>query len=220
MKKIFILFAILFIAVTLNAQWFVGGQLGLGIQNEREKTEGVKDFDHNNIYGSFLFGPYFGYCINDKWCVGLDVAVGTQFRISQNLWMTDKYRQNFVGWDVIPFAKYAAFTYNKFSLQIKGSIGVGGLHEFTKRGNEKTEKGATAIIINVLNIVPILDFALTDHWHLDAELSFLNIGYGIAIYKDEPKSKTTNTIHNFNCIFNSSNVLTMNCLKIGAYYKF
>jgi hypothetical protein len=123
-------------------------------------------------------------------------------------------------WNVSPFAKFAAFTYKKFSLQIKGSLGVGGAHEFTKNGKEKTEKGYQAIYIHVIDIVPILDFKLTEHLHLDAELSFLNLGYSIGISKVDPDSKTTHTTHNFNCVFNSSNVLSMNYLKIGAYFVF
>jgi len=220
MKKFFMIFAISFIAVTLNAQWFVGGQLGLGIQNEREKTEGVKDLDRNNVYGSFLFGPYFGYSINDKWSVGLDVAVGTQFSIVENSWSTDKIHFNRVIWEISPFAKYSAFTYKNFSLLFKGSIGVGGVHEFAKIGKEKTVKGETTIIVNVFDIAPILDFKLTDHWHLDAQLDFLNLGYGIGISKDDPDSKTKTTQHYFNCAFNSANVLSVQYLTIGAYYKF
>jgi len=218
MKKIFMIFAILFIAVTVNAQWYLGGEFGLQVRNDRLKLEDDKELSKNDVTGSFIVAPNFGYCISDKLAVGLRVGVGLpQFRISGT---KEKDHYNKVGWAFYPYVRYAVFTHKRFSVVLEGSLGVGGEHQISKVENEKPVKGSTTINVRVLNIAPVLDFKLTDHWYLYTALRFLEIGYDIGITKPNPDVKTVSTSHNFRFIVNADNVLSLTNLTIGAYYKF
>ena len=65
MKKIFAVAIVAMMAMTANAQWYVGG--GVGYQHN--KTEGVKS-------NTFKIIPEVGYNINEAWAVGLGVGYG------------------------------------------------------------------------------------------------------------------------------------------------
>jgi len=218
MKKFLLIFAILFIAVTLNAQWYLGGEFGLSVRNDRTKTAGVSELTNNTVSGSFMIAPNFGYYFNEKLAIGLRVGVGVpNFRIDGT---KKKDRMNVVGWNIFPYVKYHAFTHKKFSIVLEGGLGFGGEHILTKYDADKVKKGQSTFNIRVFNITPVLEFKLADHWHLYTALNFLDFGYDISIVKPDPKVKTTHTRHNFRMIFNADNVLSLTNLTIGVYYKF
>jgi len=224
MKKMLIIMAILFIATNLNAQWFLGGEIGLNVNNRAENiVENNTDLTRNRTEVGFLIAPKAGYFFNKKFALGLNLSVGSTFRIGYSN-PSIKYKEYFANWGVFPFVKYTVLTYKKFHLALEGRTGVGGAHSFYKIGEDKTEKGYNVFAIGVFNITPILGFNLNDHLLFEAGLYFLNVGYNIDIFRDEanyPYSFVKNSInHNFNIGFNSSSILVLTQLKFGVAYKF
>jgi hypothetical protein len=223
MKKFFILLAITFLALNVNAQWFIAGSVGLDVRNvEQTITLDNGEYSFNNTEIGFSIAPKTGYYFNDKFAVGLSLSVGPNFTIYAD--KDDKYRQYAVSWRVFPFVRYSVFTYKKFSIILEGRTGVGGDHYFWKLNDEKIEKEGTTLAIGILNVTPILGFNLTDRIQVEAGLHFLNLGYNIDITKREemppyqPKARSTK--HDFNIGFNSSSILVMTRLQFGVIYKF
>ena len=235
MKKIFILLAIIFIAVNLNAQWFVGGKVGLNVKDSKYEADNDKIANATNI--GFHIAPKGGYYLNEKLALGLSFSMGANFRkISGEI---NEYESHSVSvpWRINPFVRYSVFTYKKFALILEGSVGVGGEHykeTFTYPQYtpiiDKHERIYSIIGIGVLNVTPILGFKLSERFQLEAGLNFLNLGYNIDITERTEKSidisgneesfKTKSINHDFNIGFNSSSILVVSQLTIGVIYKF
>jgi len=237
MKKIFILLAVIFMAVTANAQWFVGGDLGINVSGTAHENGEIIT---NNTSVGFLIAPKGGYYLNEKLALGLSFAVGADFRNypNDNLNPYSDAKSTSVQWSVNPFARYSVFTYKRFSLILEGSIGVGGAHLKDIRIYAETwghpaytrETITSALGISVIKVTPVLGFKLSDHFQLETGLRFLNLGYNIDITTQMEKTKndggeyelpkTKSIRHDFNIGFRSSSILKMSELTIGAIYKF
>ena len=229
MKKFFILFVVIFLAVNANAQWFLGGSIGFNVN-----VEGSKDSESFTPYKSeigFTVAPKLGYYFNEKLALGIDLAIGPKFVNGTRTvifyppygYPSEKqvsYQGTFVHWRATPFLRYSVFTYKKFALMLEGSVGVGGEHATLEFENNLTEKSAT-IGIGILNIKPVLGFKLTDHLQFEAVLNFLNIGYNLDInIMGEGVDKNTDLKHDLNIGFNAKSILVMSQLTIGMIYKF
>jgi long-subunit fatty acid transport protein len=220
MKKLFIIFAITFLAVTVNAQCYIGGQLGIGVHADRVKDKDNPDLLRNITSGNFTLAPKVGYYIKPKLAVGVGVFIGTTFDIDATN-KKSKQTHTSIDWGIYPFVRYSVVTYKKFAFILEGNIGVGGKQSFTKNGTNKTEKGLYTTTIDVFNISPVLSYNFTDHLQLEINLDFLDVGYHISIATDkEGTKKQTNTLHDFNIGFNSNKALIMSSFRIGFNYKF
>ena len=228
MKKIFIIVTIILIVTNVNAQWFLGGEIGISAYNINETVVFVDRNEPNTIsktHVGFMLAPKGGYYFNEKFALGLSFYIGSTFAIDA-LYKDQKYREYSINWGVYPFVRFSVFTYKKVSLVLEVSTGVGSTQTFWKLGDSKTEKGSTTIAIGVFNMTPILSFNLTDHLQMEAGLNFLNIGYNIDIISREKGPppyvyyKTSTTKHDFNIGFNSSSIFVLTQLRFGIVYKF
>jgi len=223
MKKTLIILAITVIAIQVNAQWFIGGDIGVNVSNVNENREfSGGEININNTNAGFSIAPRFGYYFNSKFALGLSVSMGANFLVNTS-GINTKYQEYSIRWGAFPFVRYSVFTYKKFSVILQGSTGVGGSHGFWKVENLNTERGLNALAIRVFNISPILGFNLTDHIHLEAGLNFLNLGYNIDIIKGtyyQENFKVNSIRHDFNIGFKSSSILSLGQLQFGMIYKF
>lgn len=65
MKRFLSTLAVLFVALTMNAQGYLGGEIGFSnVKNSLEKTTTT----------SFAFKPEVGFKVNDKWSVGTTIS--------------------------------------------------------------------------------------------------------------------------------------------------
>jgi hypothetical protein len=219
MKNFFIAFVIVSFALNLNAQWRIGGSIGLNVKNINENAvQNNDDFAYKTTEVGFLIAPKAYYHFTEKFALGLGFSIGPNFL---NLERDEiKSKRYSINWRVYPFVRYSIFTYKKFALILEGRTGVGGNHSIEKYENNQKIK-ANTIAIGVFNITPVLSYNLTDHFQIEAGLHFLNVGYNIDIYKrEEETSKRSFTKHDFNIGFNSSSILVATQLSIGAVYKF
>lgn len=137
MKKIFMTLAAVAVAATMNAQLYVGGQLGFG--STTNKTEGTV----NGVTQSteltttdFNFGPEVGYKINDKMAVGLALTFGyTSEETAKNPDTKDK-TTNFA---IKPYFRYTFVQFGKVGLFADGQIGF----ESGKISREVNNNGTT-----------------------------------------------------------------------------
>ena len=220
MKRLLIIIAIVIIANNVNAQWFLGGEIGLNVR-QTTNNYGMGSY-HTRTDVGFVIAPKGGYYFNEKFAVGLGVHVGPSFEIEENhsqpnapILGTQGYSVN---WGIYPFVRFAVFSYKKFSIILEGSSGVGATHRKSIGGMERTN----TFRIGVFNVTPILGFNLTEHFQLEAGLHFFNLGYNIGLSQETviTTGRSSSIVHDFGFGFNSSNILRMSQLTIGVIYKF
>ena len=105
MKKIFMTLAAAVMAVTMNAQVYVGG--GVGVANTDNGT---------NDYTTFKFVPEVGYVFNEDWAAG--IAFGWQ----------GANKGNAKEWTINPYVRYTLFNGKIVDAFLDGSIGYGHLY--------------------------------------------------------------------------------------------
>jgi hypothetical protein len=222
MKKIMILFAITVMAVNVNAQWFLGGEVGINAN----VAEPPKNQDAGKEYlVGFIVAPKMGYYFNEKLALGLEASFGVSFvNRTEYYQYPDGYYGAYlndatlINWRIAPFLRHSVFTHKKFTLILEGNIGVGGTHINNYSSSQRT---SSVISVGVLNIAPVLCYKFTEKFQLEAALNFLNIGYNIdVITSGEGTEKQTALLHDLNIGFNTKSIFVMSQLSIGVIYKF
>ena len=225
MKKTFIAFAILVMAVTSNAQVFVGGGLGVDYMGGKYKG-GSSSFDLPSGF-AFNFAPKVGFFLNDDFAIGLEVeflsatlkepGYGTNAK-------DNKYK--LTGWGVSGFARRNLVGTDKFALLLEGSLGVGGLK--TKETYGSTSYDGDPTFMFAVGVQPVLSYSVTDRLSIEAACNFLRFGFQSATTKDADNSneKTTVNILGFGVnsstisLDNSGDMSFSNPLTIGLVFRF
>lgn len=172
----------LLLAVALAAPVFaaeknmwVGGSFGYSSQDLT-----LTDGDDYPITSSVSWSiePEFGYGLNDKWDIGLDLSY------SKNNAVTELYGWNFADWNMIgpydtmqtteigiaPFARYHIAKIAGIDVMLKGSIGYlkGELKGYGDSVDYKTYGIA---------IAPIISYSINETWSIGATLNFAELSY-------------------------------------------
>ena len=150
MKKLFSLIAVAFVAMSVNAQVYVGGSLGIDAWSS-QKNAG----DRSETTFSIL--PEVGYNLNDEWAVGTVIG-----------YVSDKWTGvNGISESAFTFNPYARYTYLKAG---KVSLFVDGGVDFTTAS--KADWNELAI-----GLKPGLAVSLSDNISFVSHLGF--IGYDV-----------------------------------------
>lgn len=150
MKKLFSLIAVAFVAMSVNAQVYVGGSLGIDAWSS-QKNAG----DRSET--TFIILPEVGYNLNDEWAVGTVIG-----------YVSDKWNHiNGISESAFTFNPYARYTYLKAG---KVSLFVDGGVEFTTAS--KADWNDLAI-----GLKPGLAVSLSDNISFVSHLGF--IGYDV-----------------------------------------
>lgn len=100
MKKLFLTFAFAVSALAMNAQLYVGGEVGAW-----------RNWDDNHT--SFNIAPEVGYNLSDKWAVGLEIGYNYEYQQGQDL--------NIFG--LAPYARYTFANFGPVNLFLDGGLG-------------------------------------------------------------------------------------------------
>lgn len=150
MKKLFSLIAVAFVAMSVNAQVYVGGSLGIDAWSS-QKNAG----DRSET--TFTILPEVGYNLNDEWAVGTVIG-----------YVSDKWvGVNGISESAFTFNPYARYTYLKAG---KVSLFVDGGVDFTTAS--KADWNELAI-----GLKPGLAVSLSDNISFVSHLGF--IGYDV-----------------------------------------
>ena len=209
-------FALLATFLTVNAQVFVGGSLGLNLG-------GGKNSSYNSEGSGYGFGfnisPQVGYYLNNDLAIGVRVSLDNNWSNNKATYpdepTNDRVSKSFRNyWGIHFFGRYKLIELGieNLSLLAEGLIGVQGSSN-KQTENEITTKypGSTVYSINAR---PVLSYKLSDRLDVLAYCDFLTIGYNYQTQKGslfDQKSK----YHSFNLGFNS-----FSDLSIGFLYKF
>jgi len=201
MKKILLAICILAAAaVNANAQVFLGGSLSIYNTNNKSSLDDSKVTANNDF--SISIDPQIGFQINEKSSAGLYLSLAPGIYKTQNYVTDTKSTNTNFSWSISPFYRYTCCSFNKFNIigEVYGSIG---------KSNKTT-------LIYGINIRPLLNYAVNEHFSLECGLNFLTLGWNGSSYKNETPLGVSKTAYGaFSFGFNRNSTISL-----GAIYKF
>lgn len=247
MKKVILSVALLVAAATASAQWYVGG--GLGFSSTPSSTSEVAttingvttSVETNGEKSSdFTFTPELGYCLTDKFCVGLALSIGNDKTddaqdISASNQVTSSITKN-SEWKVFPYAQYYCKSFGKANVYLQGGpIFMGGTSTTESEEWDAIDSKVVASDLSSetkmssvgLVILPGVDFKISEKISLYTTLNFLGLAYMSSTVETTDKSASTgnkqvttdkNSFFGFN--FDSADILNVGGITFGAYYNF
>ena len=202
MKKPLLLSLILFVTIAANAQFYVGGSVGVGVRSLKEDIATAM----TGTSLSLSIFPEFGYRFNNRLDMGLSIGYGLEQVPS---YAVEGEKNKGTNWEVAPYLRYNLVQFGKFSVLGRGSVYVGETKTVNHLypGNDPVEtKGS----YYGFDIRPVVIYMLSDHIDLLADLNFLSLN----LYKDKEKDNSKTTRFNFGA--NAGGAIT----SIGFRYKF
>ena len=155
MKKGFILVTIcLFVATVCNAQFFLGGSVGLNANAPKQGSSTT----------SFDLSPSFGYSISDKFATGLSFSVSTSSQVNTT---NSDITNTTTSWKLEPFARYYFLNVDRLSFYAEGGVYAGG---------KSVQNGASSSYLG-MEVFPAVEYSLTNRFGLFAQLNYFGLNY-------------------------------------------
>lgn len=199
MKKslLALLFAVALVVPAVAENMWVGGSLGFNTTSPKK----------GDSISSFSIQPEFGYNLNEKMGLGIDLGYAYQEGVT-----------NFAGNDIpaafspdkvttisiSPFIRYEMFKIGDFAFLAKGSI----YYE-----SSKLKESDVSFTTYGIQVVPVVTYSINKTWSIDAILDFASISFESIKCDDSAKLDMENT--NFGFKGNSGNLVS-----IGFSYHF
>lgn len=190
MKKLFILVAAALLSISANAQWYVGGQVGMNVTGNKTIEAGASV---NPFTFSVTLAPEVGYYFSDKLAVGASLALtpgasGSTTKSPEGV--VAKTNGSSFSWLLAPYVRYKFWGIKKFGIWGQANVYVG-------TSSSKAENYVGKVYPTVdygVNILPVLTYALNEHFTLDAYIDCAGIGYNGSCRnnKDTGSKLTTN----------------------------
>ncbi|MDR2969380.1 MAG: porin family protein [Tannerellaceae bacterium] len=211
-----IVFAVI-MAVSAQAQVFIGGSLGADYGGGKTKS-GSSSTDRPSTF-SIEFSPRVGYYLNDRFAAGIDVG----FKRMVHNDRADTETKNFTtAFGVGAFGRYHAVEVDRLALILEGELGWGTGMQKTKTGSNSTEGDP----VNTLGlfVYPVLSYSLTERLSLEAYSDFLRLGLGMMTTEnDEMDRKTTKNYFGFGVNAEDNELYreaSGSAFSIGIVFKF
>lgn len=199
-----------FFCVSLNAQFFVGGNFNLNTSGG-STDNGTTTTDDPSSF-NFNLSPKIGKFLSEKIAVG--AALNVTFSRTKTPGINEIISKSST-YGIVPFLRYYAIKMDKFSVFGQGNIGLSFSGSSTKVGGTSTDGPTTTNIY--LNVMPGLAYDVNDKLSLETSLNILSFGYyNTTVKNGSVKDKTSS----FNFGAGLSNVVSVGNLTIGAIYKF
>ena len=204
MKKIMMTLADVCVAATMNAQAYIGGNLGFS--TSKDKTNPA---DEQTVTG-FTIQPEFGYQLDDKFGVG--IVLGYQSNktkhegtINNVAYSTDVKGSSF---SIKPYLRYQCFTAGKFNVFVDGGLNF----KTTSADNMKSAMDFG------LFVSPGIAYSVNEKWSIVAHLNdMFNLGYHKDAVADVDGAPDAPTSFNASLAAGGFNV---GSLTFGVYYNF
>ena len=229
MRKVIISSVVLCMtALSINAQVFVGGNLGVNYGGGKA-TFGSQSEDLPSTF-SFSLVPKVGFYVND------DIAIGVQAGImssstTQTFNGTD-YAESLFGWTISGFGRLNMIEAGNLSLLIEGTLGITGATPKFKSGGQTND--GDPITIFGIGIAPILSYSFTSALSVEMSCDFLRLGFNSLTVKDADDSNYKTTVNAFGLGVNSFptfdilesvfiddfNPLRTSPITVGVIFKF
>ena len=221
MKRVIIICLIIVASVaSVNAQYFIEGDIGVSYDKVELSGSGIPDGTHHNKpnYDAYI-SPQIGYWLNNK--VALGIRVPLYYRINHSIadygneeYLISKRTEPTFGFYV--FGRYKLFEKGKFSVLLDSPVGFSvGKVKSKNKLNTRTESTSTISV----NVFPSLSYNLNERFSIIAVCDFLNLGfYSYTIKNKDTDTKRTGSSFGFNT--RSKLFSSLSDIKIGFVYNF
>ena len=207
MKKIILMAGLVIAGMTVNAQFYVGGSLGIGTNSESNKDGkkvGTSEVD-------FSIAPEVGYALSEKMDVGLFFNFGSNTRNDYSTPDNVGRKTTTTEWGVSPYVRYSFISFGKLDLRGRLALNLSGGSTEVDNNGTKNERSFSAF---GASIVPLVLYNLSDKFALYTQLNFLGVDF------ESNKVKDGNTTTTFNFGVDTDNVATLGNVRLGFVYKF
>lgn len=183
MKKLFITIAFVAAAMFANAQFFVGGNLGMAMENGKIKAVNSGTTVEQDAPKSFTFtfAPSVGFMFNDNMGVGLDLMFGlgkvTEKDYDFDPVATFKTKATTIGF--APYFRYVFAEVDNFKFYCDARI-----EYLMSTPKIEAEQGGTTVTIDGpkttnfgIGVVPGMQYNLTDNISMNCALNILELGF-------------------------------------------
>ncbi len=207
MKKIFMTLAAAIIAVSANAQIWVGGEVGFTADKTTVKQNGNStDYKTNN----FTLAPEVGYNLNENWAIAMKVVFahnednGVVKAMLENSGLPVGAKVMTNAFAVNPYARYTFLKAGNFTAFVDGGVNYGFIH--------------VSSLSNVMNNINQLGFAINPGvtYAISPKVSL------VAHIGDLSYNAMWTKAKNADVKFNKGkfNIGIWNAISFGAYYNF
>ncbi len=228
MKKVFLTLSLVAAAFFCQAQLFVGGDLGFST-----KGGSLSGKDGNTSISidrpkttTFEIVPTIGFMFNESIGIGLDFGYGVS-----NYKEKDEdysYKESVNSWIVAPYFRWVFGQFDRVSLYADARINFGGdkYKVSETEGNASVSFDGDKVSNFGFNIVPGINFMISDNIALNAKLNLISLGYNMTktttkyldddfeYYRDdEPEYTIKDTSFGFGVNYRTA-------LEVGFIYQF
>ncbi len=206
MKKIMMTLAAVAVAATMNAQVWVGGELGISTTKDKVERGGVStDYNATN----FTFAPELGYNLDEKWSVAIKLGFAhneadadAQNLVSDFLPINGKLMTN--SFSIKPYVRYTFVKAGNFSAFVDGGISYSSVHV----------NNLSKVINNInafgVSVNPGISYAVSEKVGLVAHIGDLSYNTMWCKAKDVDVKVSKSGF----------NLGLWNSISFGAYYNF
>ena len=172
MKKVLLTIALAAFAFTANAQWVIGGNIGVDHANNH-----LNDYVGGTVNTSISVMPKVGYWLNENMQIGMQVGYVMNYNRNY-LGNQDNYNSNTgSAIQIAPYLRYNFASWKNFSVFCEAQLGVTlGLesHTYNSVTDVTTDLGDDFTAFSI-NVVPGLNYSLTEHISFDLYVNLLSL---------------------------------------------
>ena len=207
MKKIFMTLAAAVIAVSANAQIWVGGEVGFTSDKTTVKTNGNSVSQTTN---NFTLAPEVGYNLNENWAIALKVQFahnednGVIKSMIQDAGVNTGAKVMTNAFSVNPYARYTFLKAGNFSAFVDGGVSYGLIH-VSSMSQVMNNINSLGVAIN-----PGVTYAVSPKVSLVAHIG--DLSYNAMWTKAKNADVKVNN--------GKFNIGIWNAISFGAYYNF
>ena len=217
MKKIFMTLAAVAVAATVNAQMYIGGNIGYNNNKSNNGAVGTPATQETTT-NQFTFAPEFGMSINDKWGFGVILGVtsnknetkmvGAAATAAAAAGQPTSTETSSTRFSIQPYARYKFIKWGKADIFVDG-----GLNFATT-----SQKDMKAEMDFGLFVSPGIAYNFNEKWSVAARLTnMFTVGYHKDAVPDVDGAPDAATSFNINA--GTGNFVIGNIL-FGVYYNF
>ncbi|MCQ2960005.1 MAG: hypothetical protein MJ198_07445 [Bacteroidales bacterium] len=213
MKKVLLSLATIALAMSANAQIFIGGFAGANTT----ATKTVTSLDTTKpVKNSFHLAPIVGFELSEKLEAGVMLELSTSKSVYDKIDDKDAWNKN-NEWEIAPFIRYELISFGNFAVKAQAVASFGQSTPVTNAGSTKTKGWKTNVL--ALNVTPIISYELNEHFELESSLNFFSLGAYTSSTKD-PDDKNIKTVKNsIGLNANAEQISTLGGISIGFVYK-